>query len=309
MTSQQRAKHAEIKRRYARKFQQQPLPDRLAAMGRAEIRRLIRYRLGSKPTRFEIDQHIIARLGDDWELCLGHELANRMLQLWLTLEERMRLDIRRFPATDVSRAQQKEAYRKRRLANHRERARIRRASTMKTGEAAMKACDLSIRRETLLFLLKATGRWLDVPKLAEAVKEFAAWRCPDGSRLTPASLQTLIRRELDALEADGHIKQKRVVAKRGGLTKRVAKWIPKGVFAQTIKHFRVRTKKTIDEMGTTLHVSNADPSACAHDSYLPVRTHAGTTGKGLSEHELLSHPRSLTLTEFATIKPSSDTRH
>jgi hypothetical protein len=261
--------HAEIKRRYARRFQQQPLPQRLSAMARAEIRRLVRYRIRSKATSTE--QYIIRMLGTDWKSCSGHELANRVLALRLTLKERMLLDIRRFPATDVSRTEQTRAYASRRRAAHRERERARRRRTTTMMEATMKTSDLSIRKETLYYLLKQTGRWTDVRSLVEAVKDFEAWQRQGGSRMTPKSLKGRVHETLNLLVAEGAIKQKNGIAKRG--LKRLVKWSENKRTSVLAYGKRVRTKKDPHKTGTseplgqqTVPRAHTFLIGCAHES-------------------------------------------
>ena len=121
--AQKTAKRREIAQRYAKRRPQLPLPDRLAAVARAEVWRLFRHRTGGKLSRTAMEQRIADRLGVDWESCGKVELAHRM---GLTLQERMHLDIRRFNAVDVTLDQQKLAYRVRRRETHRQRELMRR---------------------------------------------------------------------------------------------------------------------------------------------------------------------------------------
>jgi hypothetical protein len=288
------AKRREIERRYARKFRQQPLPERLKAMGHAEIRRLARYRLGSAATRADVEQHIASRLGPDWQTCPGHELANRALALRVTLEERMHLDLRRFPAWDVSRDQQRWAYRVQRREKDRRRSKSRRKSRLKTGDAKMRSADLIERRESLFYIAKLTGKWLDVHALAKAVQDFDAWRCPDGSRMKPQSLERVIRTELDSLAADGLIKQK--IRHRKSGVKRVIK----AADARMRGWKRVRTKNDPHGMGTS-RISAAAKTRVRTRSYLRARTRA-SDNKRTAEREQASRPAD-------TLYPPSDTKH
>jgi hypothetical protein len=202
------AKHAEIARRYAWKArqQQQPKHVRLAAIDRAQIRRLFRHRLGNHAV---LDQRIMDALGEDWQSCCSIEIAHRA---GLKLQERMLLGITRFPATDVPPAQAKAMYAARRREADRERKREIRRRTM---EAKAMSRDLSERQESLFYFTMASGRWMKVADIAKAVRDFAAWRRPDGSRLTEASLRTRIHEELNRLEAEGLIQQKKQPGGRG----------------------------------------------------------------------------------------------
>jgi hypothetical protein len=203
------AKRAEIARRYDRKWKQQPLPDRLAAVGRAEVRRFFQHETGGKLSSVALNRHIIDTLGEGWERCSKVELAHRM---GLTLDKRMRLDLRRYPAIDVTPGQAKAAYRARRKWKDGNRKRELRSRKM---EAIAMSADLSLRQESLFLLLRASGKQMNVAEIAKAVKDFPAWRCPDGSRMTLESLTRNIRKELDSLEADGSIKQERRPTKYG----------------------------------------------------------------------------------------------
>jgi hypothetical protein len=257
------AEHAEIAQRYAWKARQQPLPDRLAAVRRAEIRRLYRHRLGNNVSRYRLDQHIVDKLGEDWESCGAVEIAHRAR---LTLQERMALDIRRLPAIDVTRSQAKTAYRVRRKWKDGNRKRETRTRKM---EAVAMSMDLSVRREPIVLLLKASSKQMDVMEIAEAVKNFPAWRCPDGSRMAQESRQRIVRRELDSLESDSSIRQDRKMRKLG--FRRTAKWVGNTPDKRTRGQKTVRTQSGRMKRALPRGVLK-NRSVSAQDSYLTART-------------------------------------
>jgi hypothetical protein len=287
------AKRREIAQRYARNYAPRPWKERIVWIMRSEIRRLIWHR--SRPmSRFDLDQYIAGLLGPDWELCPTHDLAHRALKLQLTIAERMLLDIRQLPATDVGRHLQREAYAARRRKRQRERIRAVRARYLKMGEAIMQASDLSDRTEGLAFILKMTGKWLDTVTLAESVKDFDAWQRSDGKPMNRAARENKVREHLRVLKAIGDIIEKTVPGKRGGLQKRVVKWHKTQQVAQpdpkprrsADKHDTSRVSTSVSSQHTTLHAA----------------THVAGQQK-MADGSPSSAP------SFTTLYPSSDTKH
>jgi hypothetical protein len=270
------AKHAEIARRYAwngkDKARRQTLPDRLAAVARAELWRFFHDQTGGKLSRVALEQHITAKLGEGWQSCSKVEIAHR---IGLTLSKRMQLDIRRFPATDVTRDQQKAAYAARRKWKDGNR---RRESRRRKMEAISMSSDLSERKESLFLLLKASGKAMDVAEIADAVKDFAAWQCPDGSRMTRASLESRVREELDSLASDPAIRQERKPTKRG--FRRTAKWAGTNATTQQRGGKTVRTQSTRMESALSRGVLK-NGGVSAQDSSLTARTLLVGAGSGL----------------------------
>jgi hypothetical protein len=289
------AKRREIARRYARKYPPRPLPDRFIAIARAEIGRLARHRLGGNARRADVECHIIAVLGPDWTTCAWHDLSNRVLRFQITLADRMLLGIRRFNATDVKRDQLREAYAARRRMRQRERKRELRSRYLKMGEAIMQASDLSDQTEGLAFILRMTGKWLDAATLAESVKDFDAWQRVDGTPMNRAVRENKVREYLRVLKAIGDIIEKTVPGKRGGLQKRVVKWLPNRQVAQPDR----KSRGSIDKLDTSRISNPVSP----HDSYLHAATRM-TNQQRVAENAFPSGARS-----FTALYPSSDTKH
>jgi hypothetical protein len=208
----QRAKHTEIELRYAWHARRQGA--KYPALRRAELVRVFRGRLGGEMRRAELDRHIIAAAGDDWASCGAWTLGGRIN---LTLEERMGYDVRTIQASDVTRAQAREAYAARRKQRDKERKRRDRARKMEDRKMSR---DLSVRQETLFNLLQRNGHPMDVRALVTAVRNFPTWRRPDGRRLKPASLRTLVHRELDMLASQGRIREESRKVNRHGVAER-----------------------------------------------------------------------------------------
>jgi hypothetical protein len=214
MTSRtKRAKHVEIERRYAWHARRQGA--KYPALRRAELVRVFRGRLGGEMRRAELDRHIMAATGDDWASCGARILGGRIN---LTLEERMQYDVRTIQASDVTRAQARAAYAALRKQRDKERKRRDRARKMEDRNMSR---DLSVRQETLFDLLQRSGHAMDVRTLATAVRNFPTWKRPDGRRLKPASLRTLVHRELDMLARQGKIRESRKVNRHGVAERRI----------------------------------------------------------------------------------------
>jgi hypothetical protein len=206
------AKHAEIARRHA--WHARHARDYFGDSKRiAEMVRLFRHRLGGEMSRFDLNQHIIAMAGVDWVSCGASLIGQRVA---LTLVERMELDIRTMWPADKTRAQVRQAYAERRRERDRNYRRRIRAQQM---EAAMETTrmyhDLSERREALFALLRGSGEWMTTREVAATVRNWTAWRCPDGSRLKSRSLHELVRRELNNLEREGRTEQRRKITRHG----------------------------------------------------------------------------------------------
>jgi hypothetical protein len=201
------AKHVEIARRYAWHARRQGA--KYPALRAAELVRVFRGRLGGEMSRAELDRHIIAAAGDDRASCGASTLGQR---IHLTLEERMRYDVRTMQASDKTKREIREAYAKRKRERDRD---YRRRDRVRKAENAKMNHDLSVRQEALWNLLHQDGKWMTVRQVAKAVRDYEAWQRPDRSRLTIASLRTLVHRELNNLARQGKIKESRKINRYG----------------------------------------------------------------------------------------------
>jgi hypothetical protein len=229
------AKHAEIARRHAWHTRREQRGEIYFGDSKriAEMVRLFRHRLGSEMSRIDLNQHIIAVAGVDWVSCGASLIGQRVA---LTLAERMALDIRTMWPADKTRAQVRQAYaarRRERDRNYRRRIRAQQMGTTK--EMTKMYHDLSERRETLFTLLRGSGEWMTTREVAATVRNWTAWKCPDGSRLKRTSLLALVRRELNDLERDGRTEQRRKTTRHGRIETRhrIVEKTPKKPFERT----------------------------------------------------------------------------
>jgi len=179
-----------------------------------------------------------------------------------------------FPAIDVSQDQQKAAYKSRRKWKDGNRKRKLRRQKL---EAIAMSADLSVRQESLFLLLKASGKKMGVAEIAAAVKDFVAWRCPDGSRMAHESLERIIRRELDSLESDPSIRQERKLTGHG--FRRTAKWVGRNMSVRTRGQKPVRTQSGRMKAAHPRGVLK-NRAASAQDSYLTARTPLAEASSG-----------------------------
>jgi hypothetical protein len=129
--------------------------------------------------------------------------------------------------------------------------------------------DLSVREEIIHTLLRASRKWTTVKQMTRKVKGAAAFRCQDGSPMSPQSFRVVVHRVYDALARDELIDQKFGKTKSGVM--RFARWKahPNGRNRVTPKQNRVRTRKNPHGIDTTSRSTLTSGHACPHDSYYP----------------------------------------
>jgi hypothetical protein len=259
------AKHAEIARRHAwhARYARQRRGETYFGESKriAEMVRLFRHRLGGEMSRADLNQHIIAVAGVDWVSCGASIIGQRIA---LTLVERMTLDIRTMWPADKTRTQLRQAYAERRRErdrNYRRRIRAQQKETVKMYH------DLSERQETLFALLRGSGEWMTARQMATIVRDWTAWKCPNGSRLKSTSLHRLVRRELNHLERQGRTEQSRKITRLGAteIRHRIVEKPPKSQLkTRTAEIATPENAKSADRMPC----ENADKNLSSHGKIL-----------------------------------------
>jgi len=212
MSDDKDAKHAEIARRY--NWQRQQSNKVTSLLRTVEMVRLFRHRLGGELSRGELDKRIMAAAGTNWTSSSAWLIGQKIS---LTLAERMLLDIRTMWPSDKTRSEVKWAYAERKRERDRKYRRRTRAQKM---EATKMYHDLSERQETLFAILRGNGKWLTTRQMAGMVRDWSAWRCPNGSRLKRTSLIHIVRSELNVLHSQGMTEQNRKITRAGALETR-----------------------------------------------------------------------------------------
>jgi hypothetical protein len=170
----------------------------------------------------------------------------------LTNEERERGKLWRirpcdipWPSVQAHQAERKRRKDRERISNKRKR----RAKMLETG------IDLDVREESLLSVLD-TDEWVSVTRLANKLAGGRAWRRPDGRPILGASLQRIVRRNLDKLAAQRLIDDQRTVGRNGLEERRVRGRYNALGNADT----RTRTVATRSEQRNARQMGTSEPS-------------------------------------------------
>jgi hypothetical protein len=202
---------------------------------------------------------------------------------------------------DWAYVQARQSYRKK--TRDAERARRYRAGKM---ENLKKNKYLSVREEAIYdLLLHAGGKWT-VSRLAAKMADHPAFKRPDGAQITAQSLLSRIRDALNHLKAQGMTEEFREPTPRG--FERVIRWRPGDKLRRPKLQPETQQRNNAtenaspyragnDKMGTSR--TSAPERATRRPVFLESSERRGD-GKVMAEQELLSRPRSLSPTEFAT---------
>jgi len=192
------ARLAEIDRRYSRRrIKSVPYEIRLA-----EVRRLLRGRLGPEPTKLALDQFIYERIGPRL-----HDRADVLgCFLELTFEEKVKHRINTIRCIDRDPADVSAFYRKQQQQRQNQRRRHARARARTERQSRQ---ELSARGQDALKLLRTD--WQTVGELARRALECFGW----AAKLSPQSLPRVLRREYKALAAKQRAQELRRRCSRG----------------------------------------------------------------------------------------------
>jgi hypothetical protein len=175
----------------------------------AQLRRLLRHRRGND-LRGGLDAEIFATLG---HYALSSLSAEKRGQLWeVTLDDRLRFDLRSFLPIDRSRAQMRAISADNKAWLDLVRKRKRRAKERER-KAALSNGDLDVLEEDLYFA--ADKKLRTISSLMAAIGDGKAWRRPDGSELSTDGLRQAMHRAADALMSKGMIEEKYEVGATG----------------------------------------------------------------------------------------------
>lgn len=262
------AKQNEIAVRYRAKrkraWNAMPRVEQIIALRRGQLRRLMAVRSGCN-IMGELDDMIEGQAGVGWEILKPVEISHR---LNISLREKMQLDLRNFPASDVSKEQQAAMLRAARKKRNAERMRRKRQPM----EATMQMInDLSVRDEALHALLKGHRKWQTIRWMMRKLEGLPAFKRPDGKALRGISLKSRVHEACNRLVAAGLVEKKSKPMRR--VIRALFRWKSDRTTVQPYRN-RVRARENPHGIGTTSLSALTSAHACAHDSYCRERTHS-----------------------------------
>jgi hypothetical protein len=185
----------------------------LASLRRRDLVRLFRLRLGPGPNKLQLEEAIWNAVGADY-VNISAEKLGQIVNL--TLAERVRLDIRTFQASDVTKAEADAYYRDRRRERDRTRPPRRRRKSM----IQLKMQRQTSRVQIALREINQTNptHWSTVEEITDAVNGARVFK-----GLKPDSVRKIIHRTIDVLEDKGCVETDTGIGKRS-LSLRLVRW-------------------------------------------------------------------------------------